>query len=178
MTITQKIFSFSGRVNRMTFWFVAIGVFLVSLVLSNVVLPLMGIENMTDAEVEQMMNESEGSQSSGMEIEPMTEEEFLQFQAKVEKAQDSSATSTMRADEYEELTISNIAALIFWLVTSIIILWITLANSVKRLHDCNKSGWFLLINLLPFIGQLWILILCGFTKGTEEGNRFGEPEAA
>lgn len=164
MTITQKLFSFSGRVNRMTFWLVMLGVFLASSVLSSVILPSMGIEEMTDAEVEQMMSEN-----SETGFVPGTE---------VEESQDSSDTSTIQADEYEEMSISNIAALIFWLGTSIIIFWIILAVSVKRLHDCNKSGWFYLINLLPFIGQLWILILCGFTKGTEEGNRFGEPEAA
>jgi len=53
------------------------------------------------------------------------------------------------------------------------VVWIWLAVQVKRFHDRNKSGWWALINLIPIIGQLWVLIECGFLQGTAEGNRFG-----
>ena len=45
--------------------------------------------------------------------------------------------------------------------------------SVRRLHDTNRSGWMLLIWLIPFFGLLWVGILLCFAsdKGT---NRFGE----
>lgn len=33
----------------------------------------------------------------------------------------------------------------------------TLAVSVRRLHDVGKSGWMLLLSLLPIIGWVWIL---------------------
>jgi uncharacterized membrane protein YhaH (DUF805 family) len=61
---------------------------------------------------------------------------------------------------------------------TVILLWISLAITVKRFHDRDKSGWWALINLLPVIGQIWILIECGFLKGTEEDNRYGEPATA
>lgn len=35
----------------------------------------------------------------------------------------------------------------------------TLAVSVRRLHDVGKSGWFLLIGLIPIIGGIWLIIL-------------------
>jgi uncharacterized membrane protein YhaH (DUF805 family) len=35
----------------------------------------------------------------------------------------------------------------------------SLAVSVRRLHDTGKSGWMILINLIPLIGMIWILIL-------------------
>ncbi len=35
----------------------------------------------------------------------------------------------------------------------------SLAVSVRRLHDVGKSGWFLLIGLIPFIGAIWLLVL-------------------
>lgn len=34
-----------------------------------------------------------------------------------------------------------------------------LAVAVRRLHDVGKSGWMILINLIPLIGTIWILIL-------------------
>ena len=35
----------------------------------------------------------------------------------------------------------------------------TLAVSVRRLHDIGKSGWYLLINLIPIAGPIWFLVL-------------------
>ncbi|MCS5660436.1 MAG: DUF805 domain-containing protein [Dehalococcoidia bacterium] len=35
----------------------------------------------------------------------------------------------------------------------------SVAVGVRRLHDTNKSGWWLLLWLLVFIGWVWILIL-------------------
>jgi uncharacterized membrane protein YhaH (DUF805 family) len=34
-----------------------------------------------------------------------------------------------------------------------------LGVSVRRLHDVGKSGWFLLINLIPIVGVIWFLVL-------------------
>lgn len=43
---------------------------------------------------------------------------------------------------------------------------------VRRLHDINKSGWWMLINLLPIVG--WIVYIVWMaTKGTVGHNRFG-----
>jgi uncharacterized membrane protein YhaH (DUF805 family) len=53
------------------------------------------------------------------------------------------------------------------------LLWPNLALTVKRWHDRDKSGWWILICLIPFIGQLWAFIENGFLKGTEGPNRFG-----
>ncbi len=44
---------------------------------------------------------------------------------------------------------------------------------IKRWHDRDKSGWWVFIALLPVLGVLWMLIECGFTKGTTGQNRFG-----
>jgi len=44
---------------------------------------------------------------------------------------------------------------------------------IKRWHDRDKSGWWVLINLVPCIGGLWTLIECGFLPGTPGDNRFG-----
>ncbi len=46
---------------------------------------------------------------------------------------------------------------------------------IKRFHDRDKSGWWVLIMLIPIIGPLWLLIELGFLKGTPGPNRFGPP---
>ncbi|MBI2994385.1 MAG: DUF805 domain-containing protein [Gammaproteobacteria bacterium] len=59
------------------------------------------------------------------------------------------------------------------LIVSLAALWINLALTAKRFHDRDKSAWWILIGLIPVVGALWILVDCGFLKGTEGDNRFG-----
>ena len=40
------------------------------------------------------------------------------------------------------------------------------------LHDRNKSGWTILITLIPFIGALILLIMC-IPEGDKDENKFG-----
>lgn len=47
-----------------------------------------------------------------------------------------------------------------------------LAVAVRRLHDTDKSGWFILLGLIPFVGGI-ILIVFYATEGTPGANRFG-----
>lgn len=47
-----------------------------------------------------------------------------------------------------------------------------LAVAVRRLHDVGKSGWFLLISLIPLIGAIWLLVL--FATESDNGeNKYG-----
>lgn len=34
-----------------------------------------------------------------------------------------------------------------------------LAVLVRRLHDIGKSGWFILVSLIPLAGAIWLLVL-------------------
>ena len=43
---------------------------------------------------------------------------------------------------------------------------------VRRLHDTDRSGWWVLISLLPLIGGL-ILFVFEVLPGTQGENRFG-----
>lgn len=47
-----------------------------------------------------------------------------------------------------------------------------LAVLARRLHDVNKSGWFILILLIPFVGGIWILVLT-FTDSQVGINQYG-----
>ena len=48
-----------------------------------------------------------------------------------------------------------------------------LAVAVRRLHDVGKSGWMLLIALIPLVGAIWILVLF-FTDSQKESNKWGQ----
>ncbi|HJE54549.1 MAG TPA: DUF805 domain-containing protein, partial [Acinetobacter pseudolwoffii] len=44
----------------------------------------------------------------------------------------------------------------------------------RRLHDINKSGWWLLIALIPLIGSI-LLIIWLATETKQETNEWGQP---
>ena len=54
-------------------------------------------------------------------------------------------------------------------------IYIDIAVSVKRLHDTGRSGWHLLLGFVPIIGTIYLLVVCGFIKGTEGINDYGPP---
>jgi len=63
-------------------------------------------------------------------------------------------------------------------IVNALIAWPAISVSAKRWHDRDKSGWWVLVALIPLIGQLWALIDNGFLRGTRGPNRFGpEPPA-
>lgn len=56
------------------------------------------------------------------------------------------------------------------------IILMSLANftlSIRRLHDSNKSGWWLLTAFIPILGPFIYLYLMGLEKGTEGENNYG-----
>lgn len=61
-------------------------------------------------------------------------------------------------------------------LVNVALLWPTLAVSAKRWHDRDKSGWWLLINLVPVVGWLWALVENGLLAGSPGANRFGAPQ--
>lgn len=61
----------------------------------------------------------------------------------------------------------------FMLAVLVVNIWGGLAAQVKRWHDRDKSGWWVLIALVPLIGQIWALVVVGFLAGTPGPNRFG-----
>jgi len=57
-------------------------------------------------------------------------------------------------------------------LVSLALLLPSLAAGVRRLHDSNRNGWWLLIGILPLVGWLVLLIwLC--RRGDAGPNRFG-----
>lgn len=57
-------------------------------------------------------------------------------------------------------------------IYSLAVLLPSLGVSVRRLHDTNHSGWWLLIAFIPVIGAIVLLVF--LVKDSDEGdNRFG-----
>ena len=54
----------------------------------------------------------------------------------------------------------------------------TVAMWIRRLHDRNKSGLWLVFALVPVIGQAWMVWELGFMPGKAGVNRFGPPPRA
>ena len=60
----------------------------------------------------------------------------------------------------------------FFLGVTLFTLIPAISAGVRRLHDTNKSGFFLLISFIPFIGGL-VLLFFLIPEGTKGKNRFG-----
>ena len=48
----------------------------------------------------------------------------------------------------------------------------SIAVSVRRLHDIDRTGWWVLIGLVPVIGTI-VLLVFAVSDGTPGSNRFG-----
>lgn len=141
MSMSQLLFSFSGRLNRKPYWLTTLCVVLIFLLLIVVVFAVGG-------------------------------------------------ASILAGD------LSALGGMIFILLLAYIpLLWIGLALGVKRLHDRNKSGWWLLLfwfvpailqgvgeqigdvgialSLAGFAISIWGLVVIGFLRGTVGPNQYG-----
>jgi uncharacterized membrane protein YhaH (DUF805 family) len=115
------LFGVHGRVNRAKFWLVALGIF----VLEVIIFAVLG------------------------------------------------GTTAMSTDPRQAMANIGPVAGIILFVFGVVALWISIAVAIKRYHDRNKSGWWVLIVFVPIIGGLWYLIECGFLRGTPGPNNYG-----
>lgn len=58
-------------------------------------------------------------------------------------------------------------------IYSLAVLLPSLAVAARRLHDTDRSGWWLLLGLIPIIGTL-VLIYFMVCNGQQGPNRFGD----
>ncbi|OIO45154.1 MAG: hypothetical protein AUJ41_00820 [Candidatus Pacebacteria bacterium CG1_02_43_31] len=63
---------------------------------------------------------------------------------------------------------SNLLGMLY----SLVIFLPSTALSIRRLHDIGKTGWMLLVSLIPVAGFIWLLILMA-TDGDTEENEYG-----
>ena len=63
-----------------------------------------------------------------------------------------------------------------YILSTIIVIFLfipAITSQIRRFHDRDKSGWFILINFIPFVGWIIALVML-LDKGTPGKNRFGE----
>ncbi|MBU6200710.1 MAG: DUF805 domain-containing protein [Acidobacteria bacterium] len=64
--------------------------------------------------------------------------------------------------------VTGLVALVYWLGTLIP----SLAVAIRRLHDTGRSGWMLLIGLIPLVGVI-ILIVFLASDSAKGSNTYG-----
>src|SRR4051812_8194641 len=53
---------------------------------------------------------------------------------------------------------SDVRAIAIQFFAAMLVVWPNVATGIKRLHDRNQSGWWILLSFLPVIGNVWMLI--------------------
>ena len=48
----------------------------------------------------------------------------------------------------------------------------SLCVGVRRMHDINKSGWYILLVFIPVVGW-WVLLKWTLKRGDEQNNLYG-----
>lgn len=61
-------------------------------------------------------------------------------------------------------------------IYGLILLVPSLAVTARRLHDIGKSGWWILVWLLPLVGWVWLIILLA-TPSQSGSNQYGASAA-
>ena len=83
-------------------------------------------------------------------------------------------TSGVSREEWTPAQMIPVGLFALWLLGTLVP---NLALQVRRFHDQDKSGWFVLLGLIPYIGSL-ILLIFMLIDGTRGSNRFGnDPKA-
>ncbi len=73
----------------------------------------------------------------------------------------------------EQGGLGEAAAWILGVPGGILAIWTGLAIRVKRWHDHDKSWVWILIGIIPYIGELIAFIYLGCLRGTDGPNRYG-----
>lgn len=72
----------------------------------------------------------------------------------------------------DDSTLGSILLIIFGLIYLGVFMIPGLAVQVRRFHDQDKSGWFILLGFIPYVGSIIVLVfMC--LEGTKGSNRFG-----
>ncbi len=74
---------------------------------------------------------------------------------------------------FSEVTVISIPLMLALFIAYIYITYVSVVGYVKRLHDLDKSGWLTLLAFVP-LANIYLFVICGFFKGTEWKNQYGE----
>lgn len=82
------------------------------------------------------------------------------------------AIVAMILDNILGLTVGILPYGVFYVLYTLAVFIPGLAVAVRRLHDVGKSGWMILIALIPLIGVIWLLVLM-VTDSNPGKNQYG-----
>jgi uncharacterized membrane protein YhaH (DUF805 family) len=82
----------------------------------------------------------------------------------------SFATILFIADVILQSTIKFFPFGWFYILYAVMSIVPNIAVTVRRLHDIGKSGWMILLCLIPFVGGIWLFILLLFDSDSEEND--------
>jgi uncharacterized membrane protein YhaH (DUF805 family) len=72
-----------------------------------------------------------------------------------------------------DLTVGELPYGVIYFLYTLAVFIPSLAVVVRRLHDVGKSGWMILIPLIPLIGSIWLFILL-VTDSKPGENQYGQ----
>ena len=61
-----------------------------------------------------------------------------------------------------------------WVLAGVVVWWPAIAVQVKRWHDLDRSGWWVAVGVVPYVGPLVAFVANGLVRGTVGENRFGK----
>ncbi len=82
------------------------------------------------------------------------------------------ATTDFTVPEPKPSGLGIAMASIIGVILFVVIIWSSIVINAKRWHDHGKSGWMQLLAMIPFV-NIWVFIKCGFLRGTEGPNQYG-----
>jgi len=68
---------------------------------------------------------------------------------------------------------AQVPTAVVWLVNGSALTVLVLL-CIRRLHDRNHSGWWLLLAAVPVAGAIWLVWQLAFRRGVAQGNRWGD----
>jgi uncharacterized membrane protein YhaH (DUF805 family) len=71
-----------------------------------------------------------------------------------------------------ESSAMSMFGMLFLILTGIGLLIPNIAVAVRRMHDTNRSGWSLLLSLIPLVGAI-ILLVYTLSEGNRGPNQYG-----
>jgi uncharacterized membrane protein YhaH (DUF805 family) len=80
--------------------------------------------------------------------------------------------TAMILDNVLGVTIGELPYGVIYFLYSLAVLIPGLAVHIRRLHDIGKSGWMILIAIIPIIGPIWLLVLT-LTDSNHGENQYG-----
>lgn len=72
-----------------------------------------------------------------------------------------------------KLHLGETGVLVCWFLWFAFTITPTFTLNVRRLHDTGRSGWWLLIAAIPWLGWLVLFVLLGFLPGNAGDNEYG-----